>query len=139
MVAVIQSVLRYHGVFWNRCCSRKLSLKGWRWVSSSMGMTSGVGWRFCGQGLLSSVGERRSNRVVMPHMGAGFHAGVMAGSDGEDVYEEVEEEVALPETCPGCGVKLQIEDPNAPGCVMQMSCFFYTSSSENHACMECIA
>eukprot|EP00889_Picochlorum_renovo_P003024 jgi/Picre1/30054/NNA_005425.t1 len=48
-------------------------------------------------------------------MCGGFHAGVMAGSDREDVYEEVEEEVVLPETCPGCGVKIQIEDPDAPG------------------------
>ncbi|KAI8103575.1 hypothetical protein M9435_004910 [Picochlorum sp. BPE23] len=79
---------------------------------------SGLEWRFCGQGLLLLGGKERriSDRVVMSHMRGGFHAGVMAGSDREDVYEDVEEEVVvLPETCPGCGVKIQIEDPDAPG------------------------
>jgi hypothetical protein len=86
---------------------------------------SGMDWGFCGQGLLLGGKERRiSNRVVMSHMRGGFHAGVLAGSDREDAYEEVEEEVVLPETCPGCGVKIQIEDPDAPGCVML--CFLFS-------------
>ncbi len=40
----------------------------------------------------------------------GLH--VMAGGIDED-GEEIE--VSLPEVCPGCGVRLQLEDPNGPG------------------------
>lgn len=52
------------------------------------------------------------------------HDGVLGvGSAGEDPFGagageydgEYEEEVALPEVCPGCGVQLQIDDPDGPG------------------------
>ena len=46
----------------------------------------------------------RSTHIA--HSGA-FEEGIPEG------YEEVE--VELPEKCPGCGVKLQIDDPDAPG------------------------
>ena len=38
-----------------------------------------------------------------------------ANAEGEpsEMYEE--EEIYLPERCPGCGVKLQLDDPDAPG------------------------
>lgn len=121
---IIQNVLRYHGsrVLWNRCSSRKrVSVMGWRWMCHG-GRHSGcsrgglVGWRGLRGG---GVGEER-NRGGGLYMGGGFHAGALSGSDGEDGVscdEVVEEEVVLPETCPGCGVKIQIEDPDAPGYV----------------------
>ena len=41
-----------------------------------------------------------------------------ANAEGEssEMYEE--EEIYLPERCPGCGVKLQLDDPDAPGYVL---------------------
>ena len=38
-----------------------------------------------------------------------------SGEFGEEGGVEEEEYVSLPESCPGCGVKLQIDDPDLPG------------------------
>eukprot|EP00890_Picochlorum_soloecismus_P002122 jgi/Picsp_1/2910/NSC_01135-R1_gtp binding protein len=50
-----------------------------------------------------------SMKLVVSAVGTGAN---MEGESSE-MYEE--EEIYLPERCPGCGVKLQLDDPDAPG------------------------
>jgi hypothetical protein len=53
-----------------------------------------------------------STKLVVTALGSDANAEV----ESSEMYEE--EEIYLPERCPGCGVKLQLDDPDAPGYVL---------------------
>lgn len=50
-----------------------------------------------------------SMKLVVASVGTGPDT----GGESSEMYEE--EDIYLPERCPGCGVKLQLDDPDAPG------------------------
>ncbi len=59
-----------------------------------------------------SGGDDGEGRSGVEYLGLDPLAANRGQYEGEEEYEE---EVALPEVCPGCGVQLQIDDPDGPG------------------------
>ena len=65
-----------------------------------------------GDGDIGDIGDDGDGKDSGVVSAGSDHLGADAGEyEGEEEYEEV----ALPEACPGCGVQLQIDDPDGPG------------------------